>query len=251
MQMLGIIKANHAARLQWRAQRKQDAHRGRAVLRAAKRALGQAAARVGGEEDPIFHSCQKQLVNSQSRTAATGAAGNPSQGARLRGPADEGGDTSLLAQRQERGSVTKSHSSGWSTLPREEQSCSKHHHHPPGDLGANDLAGTVVSMTWGAGRNPMGGEEEHQDGGGDDKSLAGLSVASGDSMQYSVDSGPTHHYTNRNAQVEPAAGSLRDTRDTNSWACMAARASAPSWELSSSEKVMAAAATTAVTHLDH
>ncbi|CAN0346013.1 unnamed protein product, partial [Ectocarpus sp. 13 AM-2016] len=59
------------------------------------------------------------------------------------------------------------------------------------------------------------------------------------------------HYHNRNTQVEPAAGSLRDTRDTNSWACMAARASAPSWELSNSDKVMAAAATTAVTHLDH
>ncbi|CAM9437419.1 unnamed protein product [Ectocarpus sp. 6 AP-2014] len=251
MPMLEIIKANHAARLQWRAQRKQDAHRGRAVLRAAKRALGQAAARVGGEEDPIFQSCQKQLANSQSRTAATGAAGNSSRGARLSSPADEGGNISLLAQRQERGSVTKSHSSGRSTLPHEEPSFTKHHHHPPGDLGANDLAGTVVSMTWGGGRNLMGGEEEHQDGGGDDKSLAGLSVASGDSMQYSVDSGPAHLYNNHNAQVEPAAGSLRDTRDTNSWACMAARASAPSWELSSSEKVMEAAATTAVTHLDH
>ncbi|CAM9770387.1 unnamed protein product, partial [Ectocarpus sp. 12 AP-2014] len=189
MPMLEIIKANHAARLQWRAQRKQDAHRGRAVLRAAKRALGQASARVGGEEDPIFQSCQKHLWNSQSRTAATGAAGNSSQGARLSAPADEGGDTSLLAQRQERGSVTKSHLSGRSTLPREEPSFAKRHHHPPGDLGANDLAGTVVSTTWGAGRNPMGGDEEQQDGGGDDKSLAGLSVASGDSMQYSVDSG--------------------------------------------------------------
>ncbi|CAN0345930.1 unnamed protein product, partial [Ectocarpus sp. 13 AM-2016] len=186
--------------------------------------------------------------------------GNSSQGARLSARAGEGGDISLLAQRQERGSVTKSHLSGRSTLPREEPSLAKRHHHPPGDLGANDLAGTVVSMTWGAGRNPMGGDEDQQDGGGDDKSLAGLSVASGDSMQYSrihnsveriTTHNPTQHYHNRNTQVEPAAGSLRDTRDTNSWACMAARASAPSWELSNSDKMMAAAATAAVTHLDH
>lgn len=139
----------------------------------------------GGEEDPIFQSCQKQL----SRTAAADDAGNSSQGARPSASADEGGVAALLAQRQERGSVTKSQSSGWSTLPREDPSFANGHRHPAGHLGASDLAGTVVSMTWGGGRNPMGGEEEQQDGGGDDKSLAGLSVASGDSMQYSVDSG--------------------------------------------------------------
>ncbi|CAM9351872.1 unnamed protein product [Ectocarpus fasciculatus] len=244
MPMLEIIKTNHAARLQWRAQRKQDAHRGRAVLRAAKRALGQAAARVGGEEDPIFQSCQKQL----NRTAAAGATGNSSQETRLSASPEEAGVTALLAQRQERGSVTKSQSSGRPTLPSEDPSFAKHHHHPPGGLGANNLAGTVVSMTLRGGRHPMGGDEEQQDGGGDDKSLAGLSVASGDSMQYSVDSGGPPF---RGIAVETAAGSLRDTRDTNSWGCMAARASAPSGELSSSEKVMTAAATTAVAHLDH
>lgn len=42
-QMLDILKANHDARLHWRARRKQEAHRGRAVLRAAKKALDQAA----------------------------------------------------------------------------------------------------------------------------------------------------------------------------------------------------------------
>lgn len=41
--MLDLLKANHDARLHWRARRKQEAHRGRAVLRAAKKALDKAA----------------------------------------------------------------------------------------------------------------------------------------------------------------------------------------------------------------
>lgn len=54
--MLEILKANHAARLQWRARRKQEAHRGRAVLRAAKRALGRAAVRAVREGRDGFKS---------------------------------------------------------------------------------------------------------------------------------------------------------------------------------------------------
>lgn len=45
-QMLETLKLNNEARLSWRARRKEDAHRGRAVLRAAKKALDQAAVRV-------------------------------------------------------------------------------------------------------------------------------------------------------------------------------------------------------------
>ncbi|CAN0383849.1 unnamed protein product, partial [Pylaiella littoralis] len=59
--MLEVLKANYAARLHWRARRKQEAHRGRAVLRAAKRALDRAAMKAGESEgDPDFQLRQKQ-----------------------------------------------------------------------------------------------------------------------------------------------------------------------------------------------
>lgn len=54
--MLEILKANHDARMRWRARRKEEAHRGRAVLRAAKKALDQAAVRMVRVSTSVFQT---------------------------------------------------------------------------------------------------------------------------------------------------------------------------------------------------
>lgn len=62
-QMLDILRANCNARLLWRAQRKVEAYRGRAVLRAAKRALDQAAVEVVGTGLRPLHDERFLLVS--------------------------------------------------------------------------------------------------------------------------------------------------------------------------------------------
>lgn len=74
-QMLDILKANCNARLLWRAQRKLEAYRGRAVLRAAKKALDQAAVEVVGTGAwklctmIVFCWCRSRLQSRESTSS--------------------------------------------------------------------------------------------------------------------------------------------------------------------------------------
>eukprot|EP00752_Nemacystus_decipiens_P012745 g11286.t1 len=180
--MLEILKANHHARLQWRAQRKQEAHRGRAVLRAAKRALGQAAVRVrtlGGDQLSQLHRGQQQ-----PQTTASVPGSFPYEG--LLCPSVDGsggGDAVALLAQPRRGRegpgamnmVGRPHGGGCEGLIVD----NKKYVHQGG-----------IEPELRADKDREGGSGGDDAGaGGDDVSLAGLSLASGDSMQYSVDSG--------------------------------------------------------------
>lgn len=173
----------------------------------------------GGDGDPSFQPRQKQHHEpQQNRGAGSGAgaastapAGPFSRELRLRtsvGSGSGGDDTALLAQRRGAGAGAGAGGGGGGgrvaaartvnavgrpPLPHGGNGtiiANKNFHHREGKMGTTDHGRTTFSPGLGLeGEWDGGGDGDDAGGGGDDVSLAGLSLASGNSMQYSVDSG--------------------------------------------------------------